>query len=73
LKLPEDLIARVYAAIDHEAVLRNLRPRINKLVADMILRQIRQTLAEATKAAMNDSAIRERLKASLLEGVLDGR
>ena len=70
LKVPEDLIAEVYNLIDREAVVANLRPRINKMVVDMLLTRLRQSVAEEVKAAMADPATRDRMRAAITREVI---
>ena len=65
--VPEDLVKEIYAAIDYEWVLANLKPRINKLVADRIFSYIRQTVVEDVSAVLRDDGARDRLKATLLK------
>ena len=52
--IPKDLVQKVIDSIDADAVVANLKPRINKLVADRILSSIRQSVVEQVKEAMTE-------------------
>ena len=64
--VPEDLVKEIYDTIDHAWVLANLKPRINKLVADRIFSYIRQSVVEDISVVLHEPVTREHLKAVLL-------
>ena len=67
VQVPKELVEEVYDSIDHQWVLNNLKPRINKLVADRIFSYIRQSVVEDVSKVLNDKTVRESLKKALLD------
>lgn len=67
VQVPKELVEEVYNSIDHQWVLNNLKPRINKLVADRIFSYIRQSVVEDVSSVLNDKKVRDSLKSSLLD------
>lgn len=63
VKVPADLANRVYALIDYEQVLTELRPMINQMVADTIVASIASELKVDVKKALSHEPTRLRLRA----------
>lgn len=69
LKVPDSLIEEVYQLIDRRAIIENLRPRINKMIVDMVLTRLRQDVAEQVKVAMTDPETRDRMKSAIMKEI----
>jgi uncharacterized Fe-S cluster-containing MiaB family protein len=67
VQVPKELVEEVYNSIDHQWVINNLKPRINKLVADRIFSYIRQSVVEDVSSILNDKEVRNSLKLALLD------
>lgn len=62
VKLPADLVQKVYTLIDYEAVLELLRPKINELVATKITHALTEELTNDTKKLLSHEPTRLRLR-----------
>jgi len=65
IKIPADLVQKIYSLIDYDAVLELLRPKINELVAKKILHVLTEELSADVKKTMSTGPIRDKLKATL--------
>ena len=65
IKIPADLVQKIYSLIDYDQVLELLRPKINELVAKKILHVLTEELSADVKKTMSTGPIRDKLKATL--------
>lgn len=70
LKVPPDLVQRVYALVNYDAVIDALAPKINEMVADRIAAALAQELTTDVKRVLAHQPTRDRLRAAVM-GVLD--
>lgn len=66
LKVPTDLVQRVYALIDYDEVMTHLRPKINELVADRITAALAQELTTDVKKILSHEPTRLRLRLAVM-------
>lgn len=66
LKVPPDLVQRVYALIDYDEVMAHLRPKINELVADRIAAALSQELTNDIKKVLSHEPTRLRLRLAVM-------
>lgn len=66
LKVPADLVQRVYSLIDYDEVMKHLRPKINELVADRIAAALSQELTNDVKKVLSHEPTRLRLRLAVM-------
>lgn len=66
LKVPTDLVNRVYGLIDYDLVIAALRPRINDMVADRIAAALSQELTNDVKKVLSHEPTRLRLRLAVM-------
>jgi hypothetical protein len=66
LKVPANLVQRVYALIDYDEVMACLRPKINELVADRIAAALSQELTGDVKKVLAHEPTRLRLRLAVM-------
>jgi hypothetical protein len=69
LKVPSDLVNRVYGLIDYETVIEILRPKINEMVADRIAAALSQELTGDVKKVLSHEPTRMRLRFAVLSAL----
>ena len=70
VKIPADLVQRVYGLIDYDEVIAALKPKMADMVADRIAAALSQELTNDVKRVLSHEPTRFRLRAAVLR-VLD--
>ncbi|SRR5258708_5555810 len=66
IKVPVDLVTKVYELIDYEEILSNLRPTINAMIADRIASSISNEVSTDVKRILAHEPTRLRLRAAVI-------
>lgn len=72
VKIPAELVQRVYSLVDRDEVIRLLAPKINELIANRIAARIATELAGDVKRVLADKAIRDQLRETVRQ-VIEGK
>lgn len=62
-KIPADMLARVYALVDADAIARRLADRLNEELADRIVNHMAAEISTDVKQLLSDKERRESLRA----------
>jgi hypothetical protein len=66
MKVPTDLVTRVYGLIDYDTVIQILRPKINEMIADRIAAAMSQELTGDVKKVLSHEPTRLRLRLAVM-------